>query len=257
MTPHELADVFGDISRWSTAASGQAQLTLASDVGENGKPALRLEFDFKGGRGFVVASCRITHATPDAWALTLRVRGAAPTNKLEIKFVDPSGRNVWWWRRDAFEFTLNWQTLRIRSREVSFAWGPAGGGPIQQLGTLEIALVAGPGGSGSVWISELCFEDLSLQSPPRVLASSAQPGHEPEAALTTSPSTSWCSTAGDPSPWLALDFGREYEYSGLVIDWERSAPRRFEVQCSNDGSTWTTLTSTTQAEGERSYVYLA
>jgi len=83
------------------------------------------------------------------------------------------------------------------------------------------------------------------------------PGHEPEQALTPSSATSWCSAAGDSCPWLALDFGREHEYGGLVIDWENGAPRYFEVQCSNDGSAWTTLTRTTQAEGERSYVYLA
>jgi hypothetical protein len=257
MTPHDPADVFGDIARWSTATSGQAQLTPASDVGVNGQPALRLEFDFKGGGGFVVASCPIARAMPDAWALTLQVRGAAPANKLEIKFVDPSGRNVWWWRREAFEFPLSWEMLRIRSSEVSFAWGPAGGGPIQQLGTLEIALVAGPGGTGSVWFSELCFEDLSLHEPPRVLASSAQPGHEPEEAITASASTGWRSAASDACPWFALDFGREHEYGGLVIDWDRFAARRFEVQCSNDGSTWKTLTGATQAEGERSYIYLA
>lgn len=257
MTRHDLAEVFGDLSGWSTAASGQAQIELGSDVDVDGRPALRLVFDFKGGGGFVVASGRLSLTMPDSWALSLRVRGAAPANRFEIKFVDPSGRNVWWWRRDAFEFPLNWQAVRIRSSEVSFAWGPAGGGPMQKLGTLEFALVAGPGGRGTVWLGDLCFEDLSLQGPARVLASSARPGHEPEEALTASPATSWCSAPGDACPWLALDFGREHEYGGLVIDWESGAPRRFEVQCSNDGSAWTTLTGTTQAEGERSYVYLA
>jgi hypothetical protein len=31
-------------------------------------------------------------------------RGVAPANKLELKLVDPSNRNVWWWRRDALRF---------------------------------------------------------------------------------------------------------------------------------------------------------
>src|SRR5262249_9183591 len=34
------------------------------------------------------------------------------------------------------------------------------------------------------------------------------------------------------------------------------APRSFEVQRSDDGSSWTVLAKATQAEGERSYVYL-
>jgi len=256
MTRHDLADAFEDASGWKAVASGQAQLTLASDVGVKDRPALRLDFDFKGGGGFVVASRPLVRTMPDSWALTLRVRGAAPANKVEIKFADPSGRNVWWWRRDAFEFAQHWQVLRIRSSEVSFAWGPAGGGSLRHLGALELALVPGPGGRGSVWFCDLRFEDLSLEAPPRVAASSAQPGHEPEYALIASPAT-WRSAAGDACPWLALDFGHEHEYGGLVIDWERGAARRFEVQCSNDGTTWTTLTRATQAEGERSYVYLA
>src|SRR5262245_5385168 len=146
MSQHDPADVLGDVSGWNAVASGQAQLTLASDAGVADRPALRLDFDFKGGSGFVVASRHLARAMPESWALTLRVRGAAPANKIEIKFADPSGRNVWWWHRDPFKFPQNWETLRIRSSDVSFAWGPAGGGSLQQLGTLEIALVAGPGG---------------------------------------------------------------------------------------------------------------
>jgi hypothetical protein len=252
----DLADAFGDASEWKAVASGHAQLTLASDAGVQDRPALRLDFDFKGDGGFVVATRHLERVMPDSWALSLQVRGAAPANNVEIKFADPSGRNVWWWRRDAFEFPHDWQVLRIRSSEVSFASGPAGGGSLRQLAALEVALVAGPGGHGSVWLSGLRFEDLSLQGSPRVAASSTQRGHEPEYALIASPQT-WRSAGGDTCPWLALDFGHEHEYGGLVIDWERDAARYFEVQCSSDGSTWTTLTRATQAEGERSYVYLA
>ena len=118
---------------------------------------------------------------PESWALALRVRGSAPANKLELKLVDPSNRNVWWWHRDAFEFPADWQPLRIRSGEVEFAWGPAGGGPLRELGAIEIAIAAGPGGRGTVWLEDLRFEDLSLREPPRVRASSARPGHPPEA----------------------------------------------------------------------------
>ena len=57
--------------------------------------------------------------------------------------------------------------------------------------------------------------------------------------------------------WIALDFGREYEYGGIVVNWEPGAEARaFDVQSSADGTRWTTLWSARQAEGERSYVYL-
>lgn len=250
-------DELCDVSDWSAVVSGQAQLSLRADAGPAGQPALRLDYDFKGGGGFVVARKAIARVLPAAWALALSVRGAAPANKLEIKFVDPGGRNVWWWHRDAFDFPADWQQLRIRSSEVAFAWGPAGGGTMHELDTLEIAIAAGPGGHGCVSVCDLRFEDLSLTSAPRVVASSQADGHGPEHALDATVATSWRSADAEKLGWLSLDFGREHEYGGLVIDWGASgAARAFEVQSCDDGLTWTMLANATQAEGERSYVYL-
>jgi len=252
----ELLDDFQDLSGWSAIASGQAQLALSQEKSPGGR-ALRLDFDFQGGGGFVVARKSFPRAMPQSWALELRVRGAAPANRLEIKLADPSNRSVWWWRRDAFEFPADWQRLRIRSHEVEFAWGPAGGGPIQELGAIEIAIAAGPGGHGTVWVEDLRFEDLSLREPPDVRASSALPGHAPEHALDGSPLSSWRSEPGSAPQWLALDFRGEHEVGGLVIDWVPGCEARaFDVQSSDDGTRWTTLWSARQAEGPRSYVHL-
>ena len=215
----EVLDDFRDLSGWSAIASGQAQLTITPDDGPHG-PAMRLDFDFHGGGGFVVARKLFAQAMPPSWAIGFQVRGAAPANKLELKLADPSGRNVWWFHRDAFEFPTDWQPLRIRSREVEFAWGPAGGGAMRELGAIEIAIAAGPGGKGSIWLADLRFEDLEPKSPPAVQASSARPGHTPASVLDGSPRTSWRSDAAPGPQWLLLDFHAEREYGGLVIDWE-------------------------------------
>ena len=50
----DVLDDFRDLSGWSAIASGQAQLEIAPDDGPHGK-AMRLDFDFHGGGGFVVA----------------------------------------------------------------------------------------------------------------------------------------------------------------------------------------------------------
>jgi len=191
----EPLDLFGDDSDWSPIASGRAELTLAREPSPHGR-ALRLDFDFKGGGGFVVARRPLARAMPESWALALRIRGAAPANKLELKLVDPSNRNVWWWHRDAFEFPADWQPLRIRSSEVAFAWGPAGGGPLRELGAIEIAIAAPPGGRGTVWLEDLRLEDLTLREPPRVRASSAAAGHSAEQAIGNDATTCWRSHPG-------------------------------------------------------------
>jgi hypothetical protein len=253
-----LADL-QDAAGWQAIASGQAHLALAAEAGPPGEAALRLDYDFAGGGGFVVARRTVSRLLPLAWALSLRLRGAAgPANKLEIKLVDASGYNVWWWHREAFDFPPAWETLRIRSSELAFAWGPAGGAPLRELGAVEIAIVAGPGGRGTAWICDLCFEDLSPSGPPRLAASSSVPGHAPSQALDASPQASWQAADDDVEPWFTLDFGGEQELGGLVVDWAgQGAPRGFELQSrDDDGAPWATIAKATQAEGERSYVHV-
>ena len=47
-----------DAAVWLPVAAGEAGLALAS-ASAGGRPALRLDFDFKGGAGFVVARCPV------------------------------------------------------------------------------------------------------------------------------------------------------------------------------------------------------
>src|SRR5262249_10571710 len=72
----ETLDDFRDVSGWTAVASGQAQLLLAHDTGPIGG-ALRLDYDFKGGGGFVVARKPFGRRMPESWAIELQIRGAA------------------------------------------------------------------------------------------------------------------------------------------------------------------------------------
>jgi len=228
----ELLDDFGDISGWSAVASGQVELRLSREPGPLGA-ALRLDFDFHGGGGFAVARKVFGRSLPERYAFICNVRGDAPANRLEWKLVDPSGRNVWWAKREGFEFPREWSPLRIASGEIEFAWGPAGGGVAKELGVLEIAIVAGPGGRGSVWFDELRLEDLSYRAQPIVQRSGV----------------------GEPQ-WLAIDFQEEREIGGLVVHWEPgSAPRSFDAAASRDGRQWTALAGGRDVSGAESFIY--
>ena len=209
-------DDFTELSGWSTVASGRARLDISGDRGPRGG-AMRLDFDFKGGGGFVVARKRFSFQLPDAYVFTFDVRGVAPANKLEFKLVDPGGHNVWRYQEDAFSFRADWRSLRIRSSQIDFAWGPAGGGPMRQVGAIELAIAAPPGGKGTVWIANLGLEDHSFRSIPAVQASSALPGHEARFAVDRRAETSWRSAPSDESQWFVVDFGEAREYGGLII----------------------------------------
>jgi len=131
-----LLDDFEDPSAWLPVASGLAQLEIVRDVGPRGN-AMRLDFDFHGGGGFTVARRTLALTLPDTWAIRFDVRGTGPANTLELKLADPSGRNVWWYRKERFELPAQWEPIRIRSSEIEFAWGPAGGGAMRAVGSVD------------------------------------------------------------------------------------------------------------------------
>jgi len=252
----ELIDDFTDRAGWTPVASGQVQLDISVVPGPRGG-ALRLDFDFKGGGGFVVASKRFSFSLPEAYAFTFDVHGEAPANKLEFKLVDPSGQNVWRYQEDGFAFPAEWRSLRIRSSQIDFAWGPAGSGPMHQVGAIEFAIAAPPGGKGTVWIANLRLEDQSVRSLPAVQASSSLPGHEPRCAFDRRVETSWRSEPSDEPQWFLIDFGEPREYGGLIIHWDPTTTTRpFDVESSDDGTAWKTLYSAGCPGTARSYVYL-
>jgi len=241
-------DIFKDSSRWLPVASGQAELTLSSKRG-----ALRMDFDFKGGRGFVVARCELRQTLPAAFVLRFHLRGHGPINDFEIKLADTSGQNVWRQEHKAFRLPARRREMHVANHEIEFAWGPRGGGELEDLGAIEFAIVAGEGGAGSMWLSDLRIEDHSLTIAPALRFSSAL--EEPICSIKEV--TNWQAQATDRRPWLAIDMHEPHLIGGLVIDWKEQAPARgFRIRGSSDGGRWKTLYKATQAGGRRSYIYL-
>src|SRR5579872_4501112 len=122
-----------DSSEWQPIASGEARLTLSTDVvGES--RVLRMDFDFRGGGGFVVARRPLLRPMPEDYAIEFRLRGRAPKNNLELKLVDAGGHNVWRHVFRDFEPPRQWKRFRVRARDIDFAWGPSSGARLLELG---------------------------------------------------------------------------------------------------------------------------
>jgi hypothetical protein len=252
----ELLDDFEDVSGWNAITSGQTRLHISQDQGRRGK-AMRLDFDFQGGGGFVVARKLFSLALPESYTFCFLIRGSAPSNIFEFKLVDESGQNVWRYRQEALDLPEDWQPLTIKSSQIEFAWGPLGGGPAQSAAAIELVIAAGPGGQGTVWIDDLRFEDTTYRLTPLVRASSALPGYEAQNVCDPSAATCWRSAASDAPQQLLLDFQKQREYGGLVIQWEKDLrPRAFDIRLSGDGNEWQTVYSTEHGVGEKTYVYL-
>ena len=147
--PIEIDD-FTTVAGWKAFPADGVDLAIASDTGEHGG-AMRLDFHFKSGGGYAVARKQVDLHLPENYSFSFRVRGEAPPNHVEFKFLDATGENVWWSVRRDFQFPRDWQSFAIKKRQISFAWGPMGGGEIRDVKALEIVVTAGSGGQGSVW----------------------------------------------------------------------------------------------------------
>jgi hypothetical protein len=238
---------------WQPIVSGNAELKLSSLLAGR-VPALRMDFDFKGGGGFVVARRALEQAMPEEYAVSFRLRGRGPVNHLELKLVDATGQNVWRRVYKDLRLPLRWTGMRVDSRDIDFAWGPSGGGRLSALGSLEFAVVAGEGGKGTVWIADVKIEDCTPAAAPTATASSAPPDFT---ALDALRGSGWKPRPDDPRPWIVIDSIEPRVMGGLIVDWLEHAPASgFRIRGSNSGVRWNTLYATARAGGKRSYVYL-
>jgi hypothetical protein len=247
-----------DAGAWKAVPADGVSLKLSSDSGRLGR-ALRLDYDFHGGGGYAVAHRAVSLELPANYRFTFHVRGNGRPNNLEFKLIDASGDNVWWLNQRDFEFTPEGRDVAIRKRQVSFAWGPLGGGELRHVAALELAITAGQGGAGSVWIEDMRLQPLPVpDTTAHAIVARASSGQATAArAVDGDPRSAWVSEAHDPHPRLTLDLGAVRELGGLVIDW---APGRhasdYDVELSSDGRAWTGARSVHGGNGGRDWIDL-
>ncbi len=68
------------------------------------------------------------------------------------------------------------------------------------------------------------------------------------AAVDGNTGTRWSSAFSDPQ-WLEVDLGSSQSICQVTLDWEAAYATAFQIQTSADGSTWTTIYSTTAGTG--------
>jgi hypothetical protein len=246
--------LFEDPASWQVFASGQAEGRLSPIETPDGKPGLRLDYDFHGGGGFVAIRRVIALKLPDTFELGFQLRGEGPDNHFEFKVASPGGANVWRHLRQDYRPPAEWADFRFNERGLPFAWGPAGGGGPSDVEAVELVIAAGPGGKGGLEFSGASLIDQTLKQPRAIRSSSHRPGHVPEVAFDDGP-TDWRAAPDDPQPWWSIDFGRSLRFGGLVIDWPEDLPRRsYQVSVSRDGKHWDILHHADRALGEKSHI---
>jgi len=155
-----------NLSAWSAEHTDDVSASLDGAAGKHGK-ALRLTFDFDHVNGYASAHRILPLDLPANYEISFWVRGEAPVNNLQLKLIDASGDNVWWLNRPDFEFSREWQQVRVRKRQLEFAWGPTQDRELKHSAALEFVVSSGrDGGKGFVAFDELTIRALPPEDNP-------------------------------------------------------------------------------------------
>ncbi len=246
-----ILDNFENPTLWQVQHTDDVTASLHG-VDEKGDKALRLDFDFADAKGNAVNGYAIAHRAlvldlPDNYELSFRVRGDAPVNTLQFKLIDASGENVWWLNQPEFTFPHEWQQIRIKQRQLAFAWGPTTDRTLRHVASIEFVVSSGrDGGKGSVYFDQLSIRELpadAAPAKPELRASSAQKGFPASAAMDGDLQTAWRSDPKrGPEQHIDIDFKRPREFGGLVLHWRKGeTTRNVETRFSDDGKHWHSL----------------
>lgn len=255
-TDLRVLDEFADVSVWTPVESDGVSASVHKARGIEGD-ALVLEFDFNKTAGYAAAVRKLPVELPDDYEISFWMRGEAGQNHFEVKFVDASGDNVWWFRRPNYKFSGDWQNIRIKRRQIEFAWGPTNDKKLRRFSSIEFVVSAGAqGGAGNLWFDRLALKPVVRQevtAKPVVKATSERAGNPAAAILDGKDTSGWRSqrVAGKPQV-LTIDLQEVKEFGGLEIDWLRNQQAtQYTIDLSVDGNAWKTVRTVTAGNGGR------
>ncbi|MEV6283938.1 discoidin domain-containing protein [Kribbella sp. NPDC051770] len=110
-----------------------------------------------------------------------------------------------------------------------------------QSGPSAAVSVTTPGGSSS--------ETLLSRGKPTTASSTEGSGFESGLAVDGDTSTRWASQEGRDAEWLQVDLGASANLTRVKLNWEAAFGKAYQVQVSANGSSWSTVASTTTGDG--------
>lgn len=250
--PNARTPLLGAVEEWKALPADGVEMRVSQGVGPSSEPALRIDYDFHGHGGWAAARRPVAVELPPRYEIRYQLRGEGPPNNLELKLTDARAENVWWHVDRARSWPSDWTPVRVKQRQITFAWGPTQDKVLRRAGALEITVSAAEGGRGTLWIAGLELVTMpplaETPAPLRAEADASEPGYPAAAAVDGDERTVWRPGAGGGR--LTIDVGGLRELGGLTLAWERSqkgdgeeqpparGPRRLTIQLSTDGRDW-------------------
>jgi hypothetical protein len=252
-------DNFNSLSGWHEIASEGVEMSLKKVPGFEGS-ALAIRFNFKKGTGYAIAEKDFNIELPGNYRFTFWYRGETPLNNFEFKLIDSVG-NVFWVKELNIDYPKKWTKRAIRKKDITFAWGPSGGGIIRKVAKIQFVVSSGEGGSGTIYIDDFKLQPLPPDSThypdPLVRGSSFVPGHPPSSAIDTLSSTYWQSSGHSKKEWLILDCQMLREVGGITLKWHCDQfARDYFVELSDNGKIWSRAYRVINGNGGVDNIYL-
>ena len=166
-------DDFDATTGWSAIHTDDVSATLRTAPGRTGQ-AICLAYDFNGVSGAASIRKTLPIDYPDGFALSFDVRGSMPPNTLQLKLIDDTGDNVWWFQQTHFVPDTAWKPVEATSRQVEFAWGPVKDRTLRHTRDVEFVVYAEAQPGKTANRGEVCFDNLRL-TPRRPAAVPASP----------------------------------------------------------------------------------
>ncbi len=101
---------------------------------------------------------------------------------------------------------------------------------------------------GTFGTTEGCGTTNAAQGRPATASSTENAGTPASAAVDGNTGTRWSSAFSDPQ-WIQVDLGSSQPVCRVGLSWEAAYATAFQIQTSDNGSTWTTVYSTTTGTG--------
>lgn len=207
-----ILDDFSEITGW---VSGQSDGVTASL--SQGSKSLVLTYDLSKAKGYAFTSKPFDLELPSDYELTFSLSGTPVTNTIEFKLIDEFG-NTWWRPFTGFKVTTEPKILSVKSKDVSYAWGPKSVAELKRLSRIEIVMTSLEGGKGDLLISDLKLTNLGYEKTDFNSVVTAN-GLEPETARLLadgSLSTGW-KAAETARKSILLTFSKTQITAGLEI----------------------------------------
>jgi len=251
-------DGFEDLAPWRATGSDGVTSAIVAVPGVHGE-ALRLAYDLRGTAGYAVARRALALDLPADFELAFELRGEAPGNNFELKLIDDTGENVWWFHRQDFAFPATWRHMIVPRRQIEFAWGPIADHTLRRIAAIEVVVSAGHGDDHTTGMGWIAIDELTLRprpvvtSPPvpHAVASSSAAGGAPALAIDGEAATAWASDpAAGAAQTFTLDLGGERDLGGLFVTWaDGGFATDYTVALSRDGAAWQVAGAVTSGNG--------